>query len=126
MKRVTIATLAQGAAVEAVDHCIGEVVQNIQDPNTDAKKKRKVVLTLVFTPNEHRNMMDIAFEAQSKLVPAAPGTATAMLDTDEHGEIVPLELFQGQNPNQATLPVKGVEEYQPKDPKVVNIGGSNA
>jgi hypothetical protein len=124
MKKISIESMAGGAAVEAVNHCINEVLQNIMDPNTTAKQKRQVVLTLSFIPNEHRNMMDISFTASSKLAAAAPVETAAIIDKDhETGEMVGLELFDGQNPGQHTLPVEGVGEFDTSTTasKVVNL-----
>ena len=41
-----------GALQERVDRAIAKVVDNILDPNTDAKKKRTIQIAITFVPNE--------------------------------------------------------------------------
>lgn len=48
-KNFNLDNLAEGALTEKVNQGINEVLANIQDPNTDWKKKRKLTIELTFS-----------------------------------------------------------------------------
>jgi hypothetical protein len=103
---VSLATLKGGAAIEAVDHALGEVWDNILDPNTAPRAKRSVTLKLTFSPTEDRESAGCNIEIASKLAPQAPMTAQIIVD-QEDGRAVAAE-FGRRNPGQHTL--EGVYE----------------
>lgn len=98
---VSLATLKGGAAIEAVDHALGEVWDNILDPNTDAKAKRTVTLKLTFKPTNERDGAGCSIEVASKLAPQAPMSAQIIVDK-ENGKGVAAE-FGRRNPGQHAL-----------------------
>lgn len=99
-----IETLAGGAVVEALEHEIQNMLNNIADPNTEAKKPREVRLVIKVKPNEHRNMADVLVQTSSKLVPAAPLETSILIDRGHTGEAVAAEMWAGEVPGQAQLP----------------------
>lgn len=101
---VSLATLKGGAAVEAVDHALGEVWDNILDPNTAPKAKRSVTLKLTFSPSEERDAAACNIEVSAKLAPQAPMSAQVIVD-QENGKAVAAE-FGRRNPGQH--PLEGV------------------
>lgn len=103
---VSLANLKGGAAVEAVDHALGEVWDNILDPNTDPKAKRSVTLKLTFKPTEDRESAACSIETVSKLAPQAPMSAQIVVDKED-GKAVAAE-FGRRNPGQHAL--EGVYE----------------
>ena len=49
--RSSLLQMAKGAIQERVDYEVARVVDNLLDMNTEAKYKRKVVLTIVMVPD---------------------------------------------------------------------------
>lgn len=61
--------LSTGAAGERWDHEFERLLENILDPNRDAKAKRIIVLKIELMPNEDRKSAEMAFVIDSKLAP---------------------------------------------------------
>lgn len=58
-----IETLYGGGAVERLQEEIQRVIANICDPNTPAKKVRKIKLELVVKPNGQEKLSDLQMAA---------------------------------------------------------------
>jgi hypothetical protein len=82
---VSLETLGQGAAVERFNLALQEVLDNIQDPNTDAKKARTVMLKATIKPKEDREVGSIQVDVVSKLAPIAPFDVMVFLGRDKDG-----------------------------------------
>ena len=96
MNGMTIANIAGGALVERANEKIQEVLNNIMDPNTDAEKKRKVVITLEFAGlDDDRYMADVSFNVKSTLVPARKISTRIAFESDRDGNVVAEELQKG-------------------------------
>lgn len=65
----SVLEMAMGAIAEITDYEVERVVANIMDPNTAAKAKRKITITLTFTPDDYRQQ--IGMDAQAKNQPGA-------------------------------------------------------
>lgn len=65
----TIHSLADGAIPELFQEELNRAVENIGDPNTDAKTVRKVVLTVEIKPDERREIASVSTSVVSKLAP---------------------------------------------------------
>ena len=50
-QRSSLLQMAKGAIQERVDYEVSRVVDNLLDMNTEAKAKRKIVLTIVMVPD---------------------------------------------------------------------------
>jgi len=120
---LSLETLCGGGALEALHHEVQTVLDNIADPNTDAKKVREVRMTIKIKPNEHRNMADVTVQASSKIIPAAPLSSAILIDK-EGGRTIAAEVFPGENPGQAALP--GVAEQAHNVSKFPGKEASNA
>ena len=57
-----LSEISDGGVQVKINRALKEVADNILDPNTEAKKKRKVQLTISISPNEKRDA------AETKLV----------------------------------------------------------
>jgi len=101
---LTIESLYGGGAVERLHTALQETLQNILDPNTDAKKPRKVKLELTIKPNEHRNMAEMMVTTATTLCPPKPLETSIIIDKDRDGKAKASELAAGENPGQAALP----------------------
>jgi len=91
-----LSTMANGGVQEKFVQELKKVTENILDPNTDAKKKRTVTITLTYQPNENRDAVSVYSEVKSKLVPQ-DGVSTTLLvgrNTDT-GSIEANELKSG-------------------------------
>lgn len=66
---VSLANLAGGAAIERFDLELEKVLKNIMDPNTTAKQKRKIKLTITIVPSEDRDYAHTEIACESTLAP---------------------------------------------------------
>ena len=90
---LSLANMAGGAVLERFNIEMQKVIQNISDPNTDARKKRSVTIKVTVAPNEQRNMAVLYIETKSSLLPAVPVNTSIVIDMDKGGNIVAAELF---------------------------------
>lgn len=91
-----LSKMSNGGVQEKFEQELKKVTENILDPNTDAKKKRTVTITLTYQPNENRDAISVYSEIKSKLVPQE-GVSTTLLvgrNTDT-GSIEANELKSG-------------------------------
>lgn len=63
---VTLATLADGAVEELWQTALAHVLENIDDPNTEAGFKRKIALEFVLEPAEDRRSAKLTFRSSVK------------------------------------------------------------
>lgn len=131
-KIIDFNNFAQGGPAEKFNIELQKVLENIADPNTDAKKVRKVSMVVSLKPNEHRNLADVSVEIKSTIVPSQPIGTSLIIDTDTDGKATGAELKSGMpgqmymDDNGEALDDRGrkVEETsKPKatDTKVVNF-----
>lgn len=52
MQHQDLEKFAQGALSQQINRALAQVANNIQDPNTDPKKTRKITATITFKPND--------------------------------------------------------------------------
>lgn len=100
---MNIANIAGGALVEQVDTEIQRVLENIIDPNTEATKKRKITITLVFEPIADRDATNISFTTKSTLVPAIPVETRVAFERDGNGNVIAEELVRGSIKGQSKI-----------------------
>lgn len=82
---VQIHTLARGTAAAAFEREFGRVMDNIGDEATDAKKERKITLTIAIKPNSDRNVADVKVAAKSSLAPQEETRSILLLDVTAEG-----------------------------------------
>lgn len=102
MDKLSFATLAGGGVEEKLQYALDEVAANIADPNTDAKKARKITMTLTLKPNENRMVAEMNIEVKTGLVPPAGISTTLLIDRDEKGRAFAAEMY-GKDPNQQVI-----------------------
>lgn len=73
---VTLASIANGAALELFDHELTRVIANIADVNTSAKTKRGINIKVVIQPDEDRGIGFATVEVTSKLAGVKPVSST--------------------------------------------------
>lgn len=115
----SILEMARGAFLKRVDYEMVKVLDNILDANTVADKKRKLTVSIVFTPDNDRQNIGVAFECKSALVPAAPAVTSLYVAGENHtGEIQVVEMVP-QVPGQMSL--DGQEQEAPATLKLVKM-----
>lgn len=101
---INLDKFAGGALAERANQAITQVLENIKDPNTDHKMKRKVTLELTFVTDEAREMTQVGVLAKTKLAPQLPVSSVILIDTDKDGEVLGTE-FRKQIPGQQSIVV---------------------
>ena len=102
MDKLSFSTLAGGGVQEKLQYALDEVAANIADPNTDAKKTRKVTMTLTLKPNEQRSIANLEIDIKTSLVAPIGISTTLMIDRDEKGQMAVQEIY-GKDPKQGTI-----------------------
>lgn len=115
MKHINLETFAGGAFTEQVNRAFEEVARNIQDPNTDEKKARKITITIGFKPNGQRSFAPTGIETKTTLAPTL-GVVTAMSFGKDiaTGEVEVVEIG-----NQ----IPGQMSFANTQPKVESVNG---
>ena len=117
--RSSLLQMAKGAIQERVDYEVSRVVDNILDMNTEAKVKRKVVLTIEMVPDDDRQVVKIAASAKSTLAPVVPVGTSLVITSDGNGEMILAEIVP-QVPGQMSM--TGEEQEAPKILKIAAQG----
>lgn len=104
----SLSEIAEGGVQEKFAIEMEKVANNILDPNTEAKAKRKVTLELTLIPNDNRDAIDVMVNVKSKLAPQE-GVATTMLlgRNSDTGMIEANELKSGI-PGQTYIDNQGI------------------
>jgi hypothetical protein len=95
----TFSELAGGAVEEALQHALNEVMENVNDPNTNAKKARKLTLTVTLKPAENRMVTDTEFFVKTVLVAPNGINTTLLMERNQDGKMVAREMY-GIDPRQ--------------------------
>ena len=72
MARVNLETFAGGALQEKFDDAMEKVLQNMTDPNTPWKNKRKITVEVTFEQNEDRDDSSVNVSVIPKLAAVKP------------------------------------------------------
>lgn len=86
---VSLATLANGVAVERFDYELNRVLENIADYNTSATALREVTLKIKLKPNEERSFSVVDIHVSSKLSPIKPETTSFYINGSVASEFNP-------------------------------------
>lgn len=111
-KSDSLLEMAKGAIIERVDYEAAKVFENIEDPNTDYKAKRKIQVTLVFqADDDSREGVKMSTEVKSTLAPTVPISTNLYMVRDENERPMIVEAIR-QTPGQ--LDIDGAEAEEPK------------
>lgn len=86
---------AGGAVAERFNQELQKLIENITDPNTDAKKARTLTLTVKVISNEKRDIAGVQITTKSTLQPAKAIESALVLDCDSKGQVTGAELQSG-------------------------------
>jgi len=92
---VTLASIANGAALELFEHELKRVIANIADINTSPKKKRQITIKVVIQPSEDRGIGYTNVEVSANLAAIKPVEST-MYFGKKDGQLVAVQ----SNPSQ--------------------------
>lgn len=106
-------SLGRDGLSEIADKALAEIVANIQDPNTDFKKARKLVIEVAFKPNEQRNFPEMTYAVKMTLAPVKPVSVTSMVEADGNGELALFIPEIGTRPDQYELPIEKPKNVTP-------------
>lgn len=72
----SIVEISNGAILERADYELERIMANLNDPNTNPAKKRKLTIELTFNANDDRSMINISALVKSKLEATNPIKST--------------------------------------------------
>lgn len=72
LNEVSLSTLGNGAVEELFGVELKRVLENIADPNADARTPREVTVKIRIKPNEDRSRADVTIIPSCKLAPLKP------------------------------------------------------
>lgn len=103
----SILEACHGAILDIADNELEKVMANINDINTDPKKRRTIDIKLVFQPNQDRSKIAMTAQVKSKIEPLVP-TETTLFNVqeknDKTGEVVNvLRELTGEAPGQLNV-----------------------
>lgn len=101
-KMINLETLADGALAEKVNVALKEVLENIQDPNTDWKIKRGLTINIKFEAQEDRELALLDISTTTKLAPKKSVGTKIIISTDGKGGVIASE-FKKQIPGQSAM-----------------------
>ena len=117
-----LSEIAEGGLQEKFEHALKQVLQNIDNPNTDAKKKRKIVIGIALSPSENRDTINIDTAVKTTLAPENGVSTTMLLGKGTNGlEAAELksgakrQTFIGDDGNLKTDTGEPIEEAENKD-----------
>ena len=103
-KMINLETFAEGALAEKVNMALRDVLENITDPNTDWKVKRKLTVDMTLTTGEDRELTEVNIVAKTKLAPSKALSAKIVIGTDGNGGVLASE-YKKQVPGQSYMKV---------------------
>lgn len=103
MKHFNLEEFAGGKLSVQLNKALEKVTENIQDPNTDAQKVRKINVSISFRPNDERNFVATTVETKLSLAPELGATTALSMGRDlRTGEVEAVEIFN-QIPGQMNV-----------------------
>ena len=103
MKHINLEQFAGGKLSVQLNKALEKVTENIQDPNTDAQKVRKINVSISLRPNDERNFVSTTVETKLSLAPELGATTALSMGRDlRTGEVEAVEIFN-QIPGQMNV-----------------------
>ena len=103
MKHIDLEQFAGGKISVQLNKALEKITENVQDPNTDAQKVRKINVSISFRPNDERNFVATTVETKLSLAPELGATTALSMGRDlRTGEVEAVEIFN-QIPGQMNV-----------------------
>ena len=94
MKHINLEQFAGGKLTVQINKALEKITENVQDPNTDAQKVRKINVSISFRPNDERNFVATTVETKLSLAPELGATTALSMGRDlRTGEVEAVEIF---------------------------------
>lgn len=105
MKHFNLEEFAGGKLSVQLNKALEKVTENIQDPNTDAQKVRKINVSISLRPNDERNFVSTTVETKLSLAPELGATTALSMGRDlRTGKVEAVEIFNhNQIPGQMNI-----------------------
>lgn len=105
MKHFNLEEFAGGKLSVQLNKALEKVTENIQDPNTDAQKVRKINVSISLRPNDERNFVSTTVEIKLSLAPELGATTALSMGRDlRTGKVEAVEIFNhNQIPGQMNV-----------------------
>ena len=115
MKHINLEQFAGGKLSVQLNKALEKITENIQDPNTDAQKVRKINVSISLRPNDERNFVSTTVETKLSLAPELGATTALSMGRDlRTGEVEAIEIFN-QIPGQ--MSVNDVIDQEEEEPQ---------
>lgn len=115
MKHFNLEEFAGGKLSVQLNKELEKITENVQDPNTDAQKVRKINVSISFRPNDERNFVATTVETKLSLAPELGATTALSMGRDlRTGEVEAIEIFN-QIPGQ--MSVNDVIDQEEEEPQ---------
>lgn len=115
MKHIDLEQFAGGKLSVQLNKALEKITENVQDPNTDAQKVRKINVSISFRPNDERNFAATTVETKLSLAPELGATTALSMGRDlRTGEVEAVEIFN-QIPGQ--MNVEDVIDQEEDEPQ---------
>lgn len=103
MKHINLEQFVGGKFSVQLNKALEKITENVQDPNTDAQKVRKINVSISFRPNDERNFVATTVETKLSLAPELGATTALSMGRDlRTGEVEAVEIFN-QIPGQMNV-----------------------
>lgn len=103
MKHINLEQFAGGKLSVQLNKALEKITENVQDPNTDAQKVRKINVSISFRPNDERNFVATTVETKLSLAPELGATTALSMGRDlRTGEVEAVGIFN-QIPGQMNV-----------------------
>ena len=115
MKHINLEQFAGGKLSVQLNKALEKITENVQDPNTDAQKVRKINVSISLRPNDERNFVSTTVETKLSLAPELGATTALSMGRDlRTGEVEAIEVFN-QIPGQ--MSVNDVIDQEEEEPQ---------
>lgn len=106
----SILDMVQGGVREIINENVADILLNIQNPNTDLKKRELTIKVSLSPADDRRRKINVIYNTTSKLRPINPMATSIYAGIDENGQLTAMELLENI-PGQ--INIEGNEAPQP-------------
>lgn len=117
-RKVDLESLAYGGLSERFNEAMQDILLNIADPNTEATKKRSIILEVSLVPNDDRNMAGVEITVKTKPAPAKALGTTFRVGIDKNGGLA--NEVQSELPGQTYMGEDG-EQHLNDGRKIIDL-----
>ncbi len=93
-ENLSILDMVQGGVKEIVNENVADILMNIQNPNTDLKKRELVIKISLAPADERRKRITVQYQTTPKLRPINPIATAIYAGFDENGQLMARELME--------------------------------